>query len=111
MAAATFAGAMPGGLGGLAGDLLGQKGSSDLIVGVLGSRTGEDKPIQEFDLANVYHSKRVDATRKRLEEFTEISIERKSQIITIKVTDTDPQRAAALARSEEHTSELQSLRH
>src|ERR1035437_2666319 len=34
MAAATFAGAMPGGLGGLAGDLLGQKGSSDLIVGV-----------------------------------------------------------------------------
>lgn len=99
MAAATFAGAMPVGLGGLAGDLLGQKSSSDLIVGVLGSRTVEDKLIQKFDLTNVYHSKRLDATRKRLEEFTEISIDRKSQIIAIKVTDTDPQRAAALTQA------------
>jgi len=102
MAAAALAGGGGGGLGGLggmAGDLLGQKSTSDLLAGVLGSQTVADKLIQEFDLKKVYHARRVEDTRRILEGWTDIAIDRKSQIITIKVTDKSPQRAAALAQA------------
>jgi len=98
MAAATLSGGSAGGLGGMASDLLGLKGSSDLLVGVINSRTVEDKLIQKFDLRKVYGVRRMEDARKNLARWTDISVDRKSQIITITVTDKSPQRAAAIAQ-------------
>ncbi len=88
-----------GGLGGMASELLGLKNTSDLLVGVLSSRTVEDKLIQEFDLKRVYGTRRMEDARKGLAAWTDVSVDRKSQIITITVTDESPQRAAAMAQA------------
>src|SRR5208283_286789 len=98
MAAATLSGGGSG-LGGMAGELLGQKSTSDLLVGVLNSRTVEDNLIQKFDLRKVYGDSRMEDARKDLAALTDVSIDRKSQIITITVTDKSPQRAAAMAQA------------
>jgi len=78
---------------------LGQKTSSELLVGVLTSRTVADRLIQGFDLRKVYGNRWIEDTRKHLAAWTDISVDRKSQIITIKVTDKSRQRAAALAQA------------
>ena len=101
MAAAALSGggAAAGGLGGMASELLGMKSTSDLLVGVLNSRTVEDKLIQKFDLRRVYSVRRMEDARKDLALRTDVSVDRKSQIITITVTDRSPQRAAAMAQA------------
>lgn len=88
-----------GGLGGLAGDLLGQKTTSDLLAGVLESRSVEDKLIQDFNLKKVYHVQRIEDARKNLESQTDITVDHKNQIITLTVTDKNPQRATAMAQA------------
>ncbi len=98
MAAATLSGGL-GGLAGMAGDLMGLRSTSDLLVGVLSSQTVEDRLIQRFDLKKVYGARRTEDARKRLENFTDIAVDRKSQIITIKVTDKSAERAAAMAQA------------
>jgi uncharacterized protein involved in exopolysaccharide biosynthesis len=98
MAAAALSGGAAG-LGGIATELLGLKSTSDLLVGVLGSRTVEDKLIQRFDLRKVYGARRMEDARKDLAASTDISVDRKSQIITLKVTDRSPQRATAMAQA------------
>jgi len=95
------------GLGGLAGDLLGVKSSGALFVGILGSETVQDRLIDEFHLMNVYHDRKIEDTRKDLAERTEVSEDRKSGIITIGVTDHDPNRAAGMA--EAYVGELDRL--
>ena len=98
MAAAALSG-QAGGLGGIAGDLLGLKSTSDLFVGVLTSRTVADKLIQKFGLQKVYSMRRMEDARKALAAHTDASVDRKSQIIAITVTDKSPQRAAAMAQA------------
>jgi uncharacterized protein involved in exopolysaccharide biosynthesis len=88
-----------GGLSGIAGDFLGLKSTSEVFVGVLGSRTVQDKLIQQFDLRKLYWERRMDDARKALEKHTSITVDRKSQIITITVTDRSPQRAAAMGQA------------
>ena len=105
VAAASLSGS--GGLGGIASDLLGLKSTSDIFVGVLTSRTAQDKLIQQFDLKKVYGDRRMDDARRDLAEHTAISVDRKSQIITVIVTDRNPQRAAAI--SEAYVEELNRL--
>ena len=87
------------GLGNVAGDMLGIKSSGALFVGILRSRTVEDRLIDQFDLKNVYWTKLQLTARRKLEENTAVSEDRKSGILTITVSDRDPQRAAAMARS------------
>ena len=87
------------GLGLLGSDLLGLKSSSAVFQSVLRSRTVEDRIVNRFDLRQVYGEKLFQATRKRLEEETEITEDRKSGIITITVNDRDPKRAAAIANA------------
>jgi uncharacterized protein involved in exopolysaccharide biosynthesis len=101
MAAAALSGGTTGmgGLGGMASELLGLKSTSDLLVGVLSSRTVEDKLVQQFDLTKVYRCRRVEDARKILAAETDVSVDRKNQIITIMVTDKSAQRAAALAQA------------
>ncbi len=99
---AAAAAAMSGvgaGLGGVASDLLGLKSTSDIFVGILSSRTVQDELIQQFDLKKLYWDRRMEDTRRDLAQHTGISVDRKSQIISITVTDHDPKRAAAMAQA------------
>lgn len=98
-AAAALSAGAAGGLTGFAGDVLGLKSTSDVFVGILGSRTVEDKLIQQFDLKKLYGDRRMEDARKDLAEHTGISVDRKSQIISITVTDKSPERAAAMAQA------------
>jgi uncharacterized protein involved in exopolysaccharide biosynthesis len=84
-------------LGGIAGDLLGMKSSGALFIGVLSSRTVQDRLIERFELKKVYSVKLEEDARKKLSERTGLSEDRKSGIIDITVTDRDPKRAAAIA--------------
>jgi len=94
---AAMAAKAGGGLGAVAGDLLGLKSSGALFIGVLRSQTSQDRLIEQFDLKKVYGASLVMDARRKLDESTSISEDRKSGIITISVTDHSPQRAAALA--------------
>ena len=87
------------GLGAFAGDLLGVKGSGALFIGILRSRTVEDRLIERFDLRKVYSMRLEEGARRKLDESTLISEDRKTGIITITVTDGDPKRAAAIAQA------------
>ena len=101
VAAAAMSGglASSGGLGGIASDVLGLKSTSDQFVGILRSRTVQDKLINEFDLKKLYGDGKMEDVRKDLANHTDISVDRKSQIISITVADKNPQRAAAMGRA------------
>src|SRR5579872_4079144 len=86
------------GLGGVAGDLLGTKSSGDLFVGILQSRSVEDDLVNKFNLRKVYRDRYMNDARVDLAHFTDVAEDRKSGIISIKVTDSNPQRAAAMAQ-------------
>ncbi len=85
-------------LEGLAGNVLGVKTSGDLFIGVLQSRTVRDDLITKFNLRKLYWDRRWEDARDDLAKHTDISEDKKSGIIAIKVTDKSPQRAAAMAR-------------
>jgi len=84
-------------MGSIASDLLGIKSTGALFVGVLRSRTVQDRIVQRFDLKKEYTTRYDDMARLRLQENTSISEDRKSGIITLIVSDSDPKRAAAIA--------------
>ena len=94
-AAAAFSAGAGGGVGSIASDMLGLKSTSETFVGILSSRTVQDKLVQQFDLRKLYGVRRMEDACKLLAERTGISVDRKSQIITLTVTDHDPKRAAA----------------
>jgi capsule polysaccharide export protein KpsE/RkpR len=96
-----------GGLAGMANDVLGIKNTSDVFVGMLSSRTVQDKLVQQFDLRKLYGDRRLEDARRDLAARTAMSIDRKSQIVTISVTDHDPKRAAAM--NEAYIEELNRL--
>jgi capsule polysaccharide export protein KpsE/RkpR len=85
-----------GDIGSIGGELLGLKTSADMFVGVLRSRTVEDDLINKFDLRKVYWRRYYAATRKELDDRTDVVADRKSGIITLKVSDRNPERAAAM---------------
>jgi len=91
--------AKAGSLAGLAGDALGLKSSGSLFIGILTSATLEQRMVERFGLQKVYWEGLEEDARRKLEERTSISEDRKSGIITIDVTDRDPQRAAAMAQA------------
>ncbi len=95
----ALAGRTGPGLGTLAGSFLGMGSTGELFVGVLQSRTVQDDLINKFDLRRVYWDRRWEDARKDLSKHTDILQDRKSGIITIKVTDRNPKRAAAMAQA------------
>lgn len=107
MAALSALAARAGGLGGFAGDLLRGKNSGALFVGILESRTVQDRLIEQFDLRRFYHASRMEDARAALAGTSRIVEDHKSGIISITVMDHDPQLAAALAQS--YVSELDRL--
>lgn len=106
-ALASIAGKVGGTLGVLGGDLLGMNTSADLFAGVLQSSTVQNSLITKFDLRHIYGLKRMVDTRKKLYGQTDISIDRKSGILTIQVTDHDPKLATALAQ--EYVAQLNNV--
>lgn len=90
-------GGLGGGLAGLAGDLLGMKNTGALFIGVLQSRTVQDRVIDEFNLRHVYGVRLEAQAEKKLADRTDISEDRKSGILSVTVSDHDPKRAAAVA--------------
>ncbi len=104
---ASMAARSGGGLGVFGGDLLGLKSSGALFVGVLGSRTVQDRLIERFDLKKIYGVRLAESARTQLAENTILSEDRKSGIITITVTDGSAQRAAAMGNA--YTEELNRL--
>ena len=88
-------------------ELLGVKTSGDLFVGVLKSETVQNALVNKFDLRKVYGNKRWEDARKKLEDRTDITTDRKSGIITIKVSDHSRERAAAMGR--EYVEQLNRL--
>ncbi len=95
------------GAGLIGSDLLGMKSSGALFVGILGSRTVQDRLIERFDLEKVYGVRLEETARRQLAENTILSEDRKSGIITITVTDGSAQRAAAMGNA--YTEELNRL--
>ena len=85
-------------LAGLAGDLLGQRTSGDLFVGVLQSRTVAMALATKFDLRKVYSAKRWEDALRILDQRTDIKQDRKSGIITVVVSDRSRARAAQMAQ-------------
>ncbi len=93
------AAARTGGLGAVAGDLLGAKNSGALFVGILQSRTVQDRLIGQFRLDSVYRETKIEDARQALSDHSSIAEDRKSGIIAITVRDHDPRRAAALSQA------------
>jgi len=85
------------GLAGLAGDLLGTKNSGALFVGILSSRTVQDRLIEEFDLRREYWDSKMEDARTDLAKHTGVTEDRKSGIISVSVWDHNPQKAAEMA--------------
>jgi capsule polysaccharide export protein KpsE/RkpR len=87
-----------GGLGSLAGSLLGGNNTTALFVDLLRSGTVADHLINRFDLQHAYHKRyRVD-TAKYLARHTTITDDKKSGVITVVVEDTDRRRARDLTQ-------------
>lgn len=86
-----------GALGSLGSELLGLKTSGDLFIGILQSRTVEDDLIAKFDLRKVYGVRGWESARKILAAKTDVSQDRKSEIITISVVDGSAERAQQMA--------------
>jgi capsule polysaccharide export protein KpsE/RkpR len=91
-------------LGSLAGGLLGLKSSGALFIGILQSRTVQSDIVAKFQLQKVYGDRYEEDARKDLANNSEVFEDRKSGIITIQVTDSDPRRATDIAQ--EYTVEL-----
>lgn len=87
------------GLGDFAGDLLGVKNSGALFVGILESRTVQDRLIAQFDLRRLYHASKIEDARAVLAAHSRITEDRKSGIISVAVTEHDPRLAAAVAQA------------
>lgn len=86
-----------GALGGLAGEMLAGKNSGALFVGILASRTVEDRLIEQFDLRRLYHAGEMEDARSALAAHSRVVEDHKSGIIAITVADRDPRLAAAIA--------------
>lgn len=103
---AAVTGTAPG-LGALAGDLLGMNNDGAVLVGVLGSRTVQDRLIEKFGLLDLYSASSMEDARKVLAGRTDVSEGRKNGIIEIKTWDNDPERARAMAAT--YVAELDRL--
>lgn len=96
-----------GGLGGLASGLLGHMSTTALFIELLRSGTVAAQLTQRFHLQQVYHTRYIADTAKRLAHRTKIVDDKKSGIITITVRDSDPVRARDMAQA--YLDELNNL--
>jgi len=105
-AAAAMLTQLGGAAAGLAGNALGVKNPSDLFIGLLRSETVADALVTKHDLQKVYDAALVTDARKILDRRSSFFAD-KAGIITVRVEDRDPSRAADLANA--YIAELQRL--
>jgi uncharacterized protein involved in exopolysaccharide biosynthesis len=84
---------------GLAGGLLSAKTPGSTFIGILESQTSLDDVIDRLNLRDVYHNKFYVDARNALKARTVIDEDKKSGIISIAVTDRDPNRARDIAKA------------
>ena len=84
--------------GGAVSQALGLKNPSDLYVGMLQSDTIADALIKRFGLQKLYDKDTIFDTRKKLNDVSDIGSDPRG-IISVKVDDEDPKRAAAMANA------------
>jgi tyrosine-protein kinase Etk/Wzc len=88
----------PGSLSGLLGGGIGSGVSSGpTYIAVIKSRDLRDDMVKRFKLLDVYHTKSLESARNALAGQTLVKIGKEDGLITIKITDTNPKRAALLA--------------
>ena len=81
-----------------AGELIGgMKNSGDLYAGILRSRSISSELVKKFDLVHVYKVKKESQAEKELDAATGVTVDAKSTIVTVEVTDKSPERAQQLA--------------
>jgi len=94
------AAALLGQLGGLApGGVAGVGTQTDEYLAFLVSSTLSDQLIQQFKLMEYYKAKYPEQARRTLNANSNITANKKSNLITIEVSDQDPQLAANLANA------------
>lgn len=86
-------------LAAMAGGLLGMRGSSALFVDLFQSRSVQDRVVDRLNLQKVYRSRYKQDARKKLNRRTDVSQDRKSGVISLAVTDGNPQRAHDIAQA------------
>lgn len=79
--------------------LLGIEDPSAIYLSVLHSRNIQDRIIQSLDLMHIYRQRSMELTRAALLANTKFDADKKSGVITIIVTATNPQLAAKIAQS------------
>ena len=89
------------------GGLMNTRTPGGTFIGILNSQTAQDDIIDRFDLRSVYDCKFYSDARKTLTGQTTIDEDRKSGIISLSVTDSDPKRARDIA--EAYVGELDKL--
>lgn len=91
----------------LSGGLMNAKTPGGLPISILQSRTAQDDIINRFDLRRVYRCKLYVDARKKLAKRSKFEEDKKSGIIIINVTDSDPNRARNIAKA--YVEELDKL--
>lgn len=79
-----------------ASDLLGVKSPGDLYSGILRSRSIAEQLVDENNLKSVYKVKKESQAEKLLDSATQITVDPKTSIVSIAVTDRSPERAQKL---------------
>lgn len=105
--AASAVGGNSSGFGAIGSELLGFRSTSALFVELLQGRTVQEDVINKFALRKLYSDRYMEDARNDLRMNTIVSEDRRSGIVTIRTTDKDPRRAAAMAG--EYVEELNRL--
>jgi uncharacterized protein involved in exopolysaccharide biosynthesis len=84
-------------LASMAGANLGLKSPGDLYAALFHSRTLQDAVIRRFALMQRYDAKNLSQARKAFDAHSSVSLGLKDGLITVEVTDRDPNEAAAIA--------------
>jgi len=81
------------------GGLMSARTPAGTFIGIMDSQTAQDDIISRFDLRRAYHCKLYIDARQILTGRTVIDEDKKSGIISISVTDRDPNRARDIAKA------------
>jgi tyrosine-protein kinase Etk/Wzc len=85
-------------MAGMASSLLGLKSPAELYVAMMTGNTTFDRIIERFKLRKLYDEDTIEETRKELRKKAKV-VALKNGLISIEVTDKDPQRAAGMANA------------
>ena len=88
-----------GALAGMAGASAGIKSQDELYIALLKSERLQNSLIQKFELSKRYETDLQADTRKALDTSVKVMADKKSGLITLEVTDKEPQFAAKMANA------------